>query len=48
MSELASNSSPAECFSAAMHIQCSEATYQLLDKLGGFTLENRGVIEVKV
>ena len=31
-----------------MHIQCSDATYQLLDKLGGFQLENRGVIEVKV
>ena len=34
--------------SAAMHIQCSDDTYKLLNKLGGFTLENRGVIEVKV
>lgn len=32
----------------AMHIQCSDDTYQLLDKLGGFELNNRGVIEVKV
>lgn len=34
--------------SAAMKIQCSEATYTLLDKLGGFQLERRGSIEVKV
>ena len=32
----------------AMHIQCSTATYQILSKLGGFTLNNRGTIEVKV
>ena len=32
----------------AMHIQCSDATYQLLCKLGGFELESRGIIEVKV
>ena len=34
--------------STAMHIQCSDTTYQLLCKLGGFTLETRGTIEVKV
>ena len=33
---------------AAMNIQCSNTTYELLEELGGFTLENRGVIEVKV
>ena len=38
-----------ECFFyAAMHIQCSDSTYQLLEKLGGFTLDSRGAIEVKV
>ena len=35
-------------FPIAMHIQCSNATYQLLCKLGGFELESRGIIEVKV
>jgi hypothetical protein len=36
-----------ESSSIAMHIQCSNATYQLLCKLGGFELESRGIIEVK-
>ena len=31
----------------AMKIQCSEATYSLLDKLGGFKLECRGDIDIK-
>ena len=34
--------------STAMHIQCSSSTYELLCKLGGFQLESRGTIEVKV
>ena len=31
-----------------MKVQCSEATYQLLKKLGNFHLECRGSIEIKV
>lgn len=30
-----------------MKIQCSEATYNLLDELGGFKLECRGNIDIK-
>ena len=33
--------------SIAMKIQCSETTYSLLDKLGGFRLDCRGNIDVK-
>ena len=31
-----------------MKIQCSDATYMLLKKLGGFRVECRGNISVKV
>ena len=30
-----------------MKIQCSEATYNLLDELGGFKLECRGDVDIK-
>lgn len=30
-----------------MKIQCSEATYALLDELGGFQLDCRGNIDIK-
>ena len=33
---------------AAMRIQCSDATYQLLSNIGTFNLECRGNIEIKV
>jgi atrial natriuretic peptide receptor B len=36
-----------ESNSKAMSIQCSDTTYKLLDKLGGFTLESRGEISIK-
>lgn len=32
----------------AMKIQCSDTTYQLLNKLGNFHLERRGNIDIKV
>ena len=31
-----------------MSIQCSDTTYKLLEKLGGFILESRGEISIKV
>lgn len=32
----------------ALKIHCSEACKQLLDKLGGYYLEERGVVNMKV
>lgn len=32
----------------ALQIHCSESSKEFLDKLGGYTLEPRGLVEMKV